>query len=248
MDVVAPRVVLASYRAAARWVVAEKSRKQTMRPWPALVRAFRREKRDRTGERHTLGGVTCFVTRCWRSGRRGTDREHGDDREGCRGPCGLACSTAFFNRAVDSNGKKTGNGDKEMVKVENSKTFPHHSPDSTQGCSKDSRASSLSSDSTLHRPTSYPNQDYLNSASQVPATGTAAGYPPMLTALREFMLAMLIHVSTVTQYCARVSCLRSAHSWSILRTVLNCGPCRTARTVLTLRLISVFRHMHHPLP
>ena len=52
-------------------------------------------------------------------------------------------------------------------------------------------------------------RDHLNGASQGLTNGAGAGavavagYPPMLTALREFMLAMLIHVSTVTRYYAR---------------------------------------------
>ena len=125
----------------------------------------------------------------------------------------------FSAGAVDDRGKETEKADKEIVKVEDNTTLSYQAPDLTDRHSNDSSASSSSSDSASDCSSTYTNPHYLNDASQVLARGAVAvagagagnpspypypyPYPPMLVALREFMLAMLVHVSTVTQYCAR---------------------------------------------
>lgn len=102
----------------------------------------------------------------------------------------------FSADAVDSEEKE---GEKEVVILENRDIDPRHMPDVRQGCSRGTSSSSSSSDRIYKSPSpsSHPYPEYLNDGSQVQGMGLAGGYPPMLTALRDFMLAMLIHVSTL---------------------------------------------------
>lgn len=100
----------------------------------------------------------------------------------------------FSADIVDGEEKE---GEIEVVISESRDIDPRHIPYVRQRYSTGTSTSSSSSDSIFKSPSSRPYPEYLNDGSQVQGMGPAGGYPPMLTALRDFMLAMLIHVSTL---------------------------------------------------
>lgn len=141
----------------------------------------------------------------------------------------------FSADVVDSEEKE---GEKEIVKLENREIIPRHIPDVRHGYSIDTSTSSSSSESIFDSksPSSHPYPEYLSDGSQVQVqsmgSGSAGGYPPMLTALRDFMLAMLIHVSTLgTRIIGAISIVMASKSTCCY---CHCALCTYASVTPTL--------------